>query len=286
MSVGTLERKNRIEGKAWLRNSVSVWDDIEKSAEERSLKHPAMFPSMLVERLIDCFATKDAHVLIDPFLGSGSALIGAFKKRVSGIGFEVVPEFAKLSYERLSNLTSELWTTENDVIMLNKQSDINFSKDRLLYYLINHDVRYASSWVENEKADILVTSPPYWIVHKRKRTADGKESRPYSEQNNDIGNIEDYNDFLLELRKVFIEMFRILKGKSYAIVNVMDLRYGSEFIPFHMDNISIMRSAGFSLEDIIIWNRAKEYNNLRPLGYPYKFIVNKIHEYLLIFRKQ
>jgi hypothetical protein len=52
-----------------------------------------------------------------------------------------------------------------------------------------------------------------------------------------------------------------------------------------MDTCDIMREAGYALEDIIIWNREREYNNLRPLGYPYAFIVNKIHEYILIFRR-
>jgi hypothetical protein len=35
----------------------------------------------------------------------------------------------------------------------------------------------------------------------------------------------------------------------------------------------------------MIWDRQKEYNNMRPLGYPYSFIVNKVHEYILIFKK-
>lgn len=51
-----------------------------------------------------------------------------------------------------------------------------------------------------------------------------------------------------------------------------------------MDVTEAARESGFELQDIIIWDRQSEYNNLRPLGYPYKFIVNKVHEYLLVFR--
>jgi len=65
----------------------------------------------------------------------------------------------------------------------------------------------------------------------------------------------------------------------------MDLRKKDKFYPLHFDTSSIAKQEGFSLEDIIIWDRQQEYNNMRPLGYPFKFIVNKIHEYLLIFRK-
>jgi len=47
----------------------------------------------------------------------------------------------------------------------------------------------------------------------------------------------------------------------------------------------MMEQIGYVLEDIIIWDRRREYNNLRPLGYPYVFVVNKVHEYILIFKK-
>ncbi len=35
----------------------------------------------------------------------------------------------------------------------------------------------------------------------------------------------------------------------------------------------------------MIWDRRGEYNNLRPLGFPAVFRINKTHEFVLIFRK-
>ncbi|MCD6417458.1 DNA methyltransferase [bacterium] len=281
----TIYKKARISGKKWLINSISVWDDIPRTSEEKALKHPAMFPVALVEKLIDCFVPLDAQLLIDPFLGSGSALIGALNKKLSGIGFEVVPQFADISYRRLNKFSTNLWSSNVKVFLVKKPQKITIN-DKRTYYVINEDVRFASNWIEDEIGDVLVTSPPYWIVHNRKRTADGKNARPYSSRPDDIGNIENYDDFLIELQNIFTDMYRIMKGKSFSIVNVMDLRYGSNFLPFHIDMIKVMEFSGFTLEDIIIWNRAKEYNKLRPLGYPYKFIVNKVHEYLLVFSKK
>ena len=46
-----------------------------------------------------------------------------------------------------------------------------------------------------------------------------------------------------------------------------------------------MEAVGFLLDDIIIWDRRGDYNNLKPLGFPYVFRVNKIHEYIMIFQK-
>jgi len=39
-------------------------------------------------------------------------------------------------------------------------------------------------------------------------------------------------------------------------------------------------------DDIIIWDRQQDYNNMKPLGYPYKYRINKVHEYILIFIKK
>lgn len=47
----------------------------------------------------------------------------------------------------------------------------------------------------------------------------------------------------------------------------------------------MMEHIGFIYDDLIIWDRRHEYNNLKPLGYPAVFRINKIHEYILIFKK-
>ncbi|MDZ7261489.1 MAG: site-specific DNA-methyltransferase [candidate division KSB1 bacterium] len=61
--------------------------------------------------------------------------------------------------------------------------------------------------------------------------------------------------------------------------------YKDEFYPFHTHIIDFMLDIGFSLDDIIIWDRRQEYNNLRPLGYPYVFRINKVHEFILVFKR-
>ena len=277
------KRRTKLDGKTWLRYSISVWDDIEKSPEERALKHPAMFPVALVERLLDCYMWEDG-VVLDPFLGSGSTLIAARKKGYSGVGFEIVRDFVKLSLQRITApLPLEGDKVAVQLVLPGEQVNLNQSRQAIA--IIYDDARNMETYLPKTSISTLITSPPYWVIHRRARTADYKKPRPYSEMASDLGNIERYEDFLAELKKIFVSAYRLLKPSAYCIVNVMDLRYGASFIPYHVDIITQLTQIGFSLEDIIIWNRVKEYNNLRPLGYPHKFIVNKVHEYLLIFRK-
>jgi DNA modification methylase len=277
------KRRTKLDGKTWLRYSISVWDDIEKSPEERALRHPAMFPVALVERLLDCYMWEDG-VVLDPFLGSGSTLIAARNKGYSGIGFEIVRDFVKLALQRITApLPLEGDKVAVQLVLPGEQVNLNQSRQAIA--IIYDDARNMETYLPPASISTLITSPPYWVIHRRARTADYKKPRPYSEMASDLGNIDRYEDFLAELRKIFASAYQLLKPSAYCIVNVMDLRYGASFIPYHVDIITQLTQIGFSLEDIIIWNRVKEYNNLRPLGYPHKFIVNKVHEYLLIFRK-
>src|SRR3989442_9741173 len=82
-------RANDLDGATWTRHSISVWSDIRKNAAELAANHPAMFPAMLVERLIDCFTTHDDRFVLDPFMGSGATLIAAQNRGKIGIGFEI-----------------------------------------------------------------------------------------------------------------------------------------------------------------------------------------------------
>ena len=134
--------------------------------------------------------------------------------------------------------------------------------------------------------DLCITSPPYWDILNMQRSADKKEAVNYSDKENDVGNIPNYEEFIEKLSELFSEVQKTLKKGGYCIVNVMDIRKKSNFYPLHSDLATAMQKIGYIFDDIIIWDRQSDYNNMRPLGYPYKFRINKVHEYLLIFIKE
>jgi DNA modification methylase len=225
-----------------------------------------MFPTMLVDRLISCFTTDADRVVLDPFLGSGSTLVAAKHLGKAGVGLEMYAPFIELAKDRL------------------RQENLFASPD-LEFRIINADARALAEHVEPDSVDFCVTSPPYWDILTQKRTADYKDTRSYGDHDSDLGVIRDYETFLVELQRVFSGVFRALKAGKYCVVNVMDLRKGPQFFPFHSDLARKLVEVGFVFDDLIIWDRRSEYNNLRSLGYPYTFRINKIHEYLLIFLK-
>lgn len=257
-------RLNALDGRTWTRYSVSIWDMC-KTIKEARLGHPALFPVTLVARLLEIY-TQAGDLVLDPFMGTGSTLVAALNTGRRAIGFEIAPQFVTAAQERLQNAGVS-------------------SQDKTNLTIYNEDARNLTSFVKSDSIDFVATSPPYWNIHQQRRTADGKTPRPYTSSSNDLGNIDSYSDFLNALGTVFEGLFAVVKPGRWCVLIVMDLRKADHFYAFHIDCIHRMTACGFRLEDIIIWDRRSEYHNLRPLGFPTTFRVNKAHEYILIFQK-
>lgn len=259
------KKPTKLDGKTWTRYSISIWD-LRKTPDEMKLKHPAMFPEELVRRLIRIY-TEEGDVVLDPFLGSGTTLLAARNLNRKGLGFEISDKYVRLSKKRLSQRLMVPEKVEMPIIY-------------------EKDARQLLNYVKPNSVDLVVTSPPYWDIHRQKRTADYKEIRPYSESDIDLGNISDYPKFIDALKDLFEKIYIVLKPHKWCVIVIMDIRKKDKFYPLHMDVSRMMQDIGFKFDDMIIWDRRIEYSNLRPLGYPYVFRVNKIHEYIMIFQKE
>ena len=267
-----LSRKaNDLDGKKWLKNSISIWSDISKTPEETALKHPAMFPTQLVSRLLESFTRSDQTVVLDPFSGIGSTVLAAEMMGKLGIGVDISAEYIAKA-ERRPALNPGLFEGPDETSKGERRFIVADAKN-----LLQH--------VGPASVDFVVTSPPYWDILLQNRTADYKEIRNYGDSDQDLGRISDYREFLDALAVVFSSVLTVLKPGCYCCVIVMDLRKGSSFFPLHADLAVKMQEIGFLFDDLIIWDRKHEYNNLRPLGHPSVFRINKVHEYILIFQK-
>ncbi|MEZ6045506.1 MAG: site-specific DNA-methyltransferase [Planctomycetaceae bacterium] len=259
-----VRRCNFLSGKAWLQNSISVWSDIRKKAHDTAGQHPALFPIALIERLLETFLPVEGEVILDPFCGSGTTLLVAGQQHKSAIGLELSAEYCESTMRRLKQLSEA------------QQSRV------VCHHAAAQDL---DQFVSETSVDLCITSPPYWNVLNRPRSADNKAQRHYGNLDGDLGLIENYEEYLSSLQSIFQKVYQALKPGAFCIVVVMDLRKGKVFYPLHSDLSQRMTQIGFILDDLIIWNRQYDYNNLRPLGFPAVFRVNKVHEYILLFQK-
>ena len=263
------ERMNNLTGKEWLQYSFTIWRDIVKTSEERATKHPALFPQELVEKLMRLYLRDPGSKVLDPFMGIGSTILASMNQGMKGVGFDLNSEFCNIAKGRVANFKS---TFSPSTVVI--QPDI-----------YNKDSRKISSVIEECSIDLVVTSPPYWDILNQKRTADGKIIRNYSDDMEDLGNIPNYDEFLKDLKEVYTEIFKVLKPGARCIAVVMDIRKKDKFYPLHEDQTRIMREIGFELDEYVIWDRQRDYNNMKTLGYPYVYRFNRIHEFICIYLK-
>jgi DNA modification methylase len=242
---------------------------LRKTQEELQLGHPAIFPIALASRLIESLVPPGRDIVLDPFAGVGTTVVASQRLGKIGIGIELSPIFARIAAERAG---------------LASFAQASLFHDQLRSRIICDDARNVLKHVNPGSVDLVITSPPYWDVLSRPRTADYKEIEDYGDENRDLGKISKYDDFVLALGEIFRSVLVALKPRSYCAVVVMDLRKKDRFYPLHSDLARELGRVGFELDDIVIWDRRHEYNNMRPLGYPAVFRINKAHEYVLILR--
>ena len=276
------EAITELDGRTWTKYSISIWDDLEKTKEEKELRHPAMFPAELPRRFIRIY-TKRGDTVLDPFLGTGSTVIAALELGRKGVGLDTSHEYVKIAQERVKNRLGARPAGQASLSAFESEQN----NETTIYEpeIYCDDARNLLNYLQPSSVDLCVTSPPYWDIHRQKRTCDRKEPRPYTDDEADLGNISKYEEFIDALKEIFEKVHIVLKPKKQCVIVVMDIRKKDKLYPLHMDLAGLMSDIGFSLEDIIIWDRRKEYNNLRPIGYPTTFRVNKVHEYIMIFKK-
>jgi site-specific DNA-methyltransferase (adenine-specific) len=92
----------------WFR---SFWSDVTGEARKR---HPAPFPVEVAYRLIRMFSFVGDTVL-DPFMGTASTLVAAYRCDRNSIGVDVEPEYCRQARDRMAAEIQTLLESENTV---------------------------------------------------------------------------------------------------------------------------------------------------------------------------
>ncbi len=83
--------------------TLDIWEIPPESA--RRVGHPAPFPAELPEQLIRLYTFKDDLVL-DPFMGSGSALVAAARLGRRYVGYDLDSQYVEIARRRVGNETN------------------------------------------------------------------------------------------------------------------------------------------------------------------------------------
>jgi site-specific DNA-methyltransferase (adenine-specific) len=153
------------------------------------------------------------------------------------------------------------------------------------HYLINGDARELS-FINDESIHLVVTSPPYWNL------------KQYNASPDQMGHINDYEEFLVQLSRVLREVHRILVpgGRLVCVVGDVCLsrrEHGRHLVmPLHADIQVLCRKIGLDNLNPILWHKISnaqfEANtSAKFLGKPYEpnAIIKNDIEFILMQRK-
>ncbi len=276
--VDPRNKLNDLIGKEWLPETKSFAYQKGLGAKhphaQIEKQHPAPFSYQDIEKLIKFF-TKQGQIVLDPFSGVGSTIKACALNKRKGIGIELSEHWNELAKERIN--------TEVEEGEANK------------HIFINEDCRIALKTMETNSIDFVVTSPPYWSIlnkkadHKTKNRVEDNLKTNYSEDPRDLGNIDSYEEFLsILVDDVIAELGRVLREKKYLCLIVSDFRHKSEYVSFHSDLIQRIKKLEcndykLSLQGVKVL--LQNHKSLLPYGYPFAYVENIHHQYILIFRK-
>lgn len=242
--------------------------------DPNKILHPASFPESLIKEFI-LFFTKRGQWVLDPFLGSGSTLIAAYETGRNAIGIELSEYWANIAKERLkeARVQKQLETEEtNQIVVVGDSREI----DKI--------------WKENNfpQVDFVITSPPYWNQLKRAwlRQKERREKglpTEYSEDEKDLGNIDDYERFILEEKLIFDKVYELVKDGGYLVVITNNVFADGKLYPLAFDTFLAL-SEKWVPKDEKLW--LQDDKALIPLGIYHEWIGNRHHQYCLIFRKE
>lgn len=195
--------------------------------------------------------SKEGDLILDQFAGGGTTLVEAKLLNRNIIGIDI-----------------------NDDALKRCREKSDFKRDNCgKVTLLKGDARKLDS-IDDESIDLICTHPPYANIIQ------------YSDNiPEDLSHCK-LPDFIIEMKSVAAESYRVLKKNKFCAVLMGDTRQKGHVVPLSFEVMKLFEETGFKTKEIII----KEQHNCKATGYwktnsiKYNFLL-LAHEYLFVFRK-
>lgn len=263
---------NDLTNKEWLKFQKSWFIHNPPPRKKGVLVHPAKFPETMAQEFIEFF-TKKGETVLDPMAGTGSTLVAALRAGRNSYGIELNPKYAEIAKE----------------IIKEERNILGEQVEGLTSNIISGDAAQIINY-ELPVTDYVLTSPPYWDMlrakgaetQKKRRSSDALDVH-YSDDPNDLGNVDDYEAFLEKLVNIYKGLKPLLREKAYLTIIVKNVKKGGRIYPLAWD---IARELGrtYTLKDEKIW--LQDNQRLSPFGLGSAWVSNTFHHYCLQFRNE
>ena len=263
---------NDLTNKEWLLFQKSWFIHNPPPRKKEVLSHPAKYPETLAQGFIEFFTKRGMNVL-DPMVGTGSTLVACARSGRNGYGIELNERYASIASQVVKNELAQL-TLFSEIPKIEVFNDDSNNVEK----------------INIPRIDYCITSPPYWDMLKVQGAKTQKTRREttgldvyYSDSPNDLGNVEDYDQFLELLVEIYRKVYNVMRDRAYITIIVKNVKKQGKIYPLAWD---LGKEVGrfFTLKDEKIW--CQDNQSLAPFGMGNAWVSNTFHHYCLNFRKE
>lgn len=279
--IGRKDPRNRLNdltGREWLYFLSSVLTTAypvngpESYGHNLRRAHPSPKPPQLMSALIAFFTRAGGRVL-DPFAGVGGTLLGCALTGRAGVGIDLAMNYREiyLAVCRQERLAPQPFLLGDARLLLDGRAGTGAA-------------------LLDKSFDLILTDPPYGEMlsrpqegEKRKRTGKA-DPTPFTDDPADLGNLA-RDQFLPALAEIIGAATARLRPGGHLVLFAKDLQPTAEH--HNLLHADIVARFAADLPDL----RFRGYKlwvdqtiNLYPFGYPYGFVANQIHQYILIWQ--
>ena len=245
---------------------------VEAYAHDIRKIHPSPKPPQLMRDIIEFF-TKENEIVLDYFMGVGGTLIGASLCNREAIGIDLNQKYI------------DTYKQANKALGLREQATLLGDSMQLL-----RDGKEVNHFLKNKKASLILIDPPYGDMLAREKTGEAikknKDSAPtpFTHLATDLGNME-IDEFFTIFKTSVENSMKYLKSRGHIVVFMKDLQPSKTSTNLLHSRVidDLVSIDGLRYLGMKIW--ADQGVNLYPYGYPFAFVSNQIHQYIMIFRK-
>ena len=188
--------------------------------------------------------------VLDPFMGGGTTLVEAKLLNRNAVGVDINPQSVSISE---INLQFQCETNSKIFTRIGNATDLYFMKDN--------------------RIDFICTHPPYANIIQYSKGIEGDLS------------LLQVEDFLVRMKKVAEECFRVLKKGKICAVMIGDIRKYGRVIPLGFRMMECFLQTGFINKEIIIKKQHNCYSTTYWEKQNPSFLL-LAHEYIFVFQKQ
>ena len=269
---------NNLSGGDWLNFTKSVFSTFyttngkDSYAHDIRKIHPSPKPPQLMKEIIEFF-TKENELVFDYFMGVGGSLLGAGLCNRKAIGIDLNEKYIEAYKNAAKEIGVDIFSTKCGDCL-----EILDNKKEM------------SSLLRDEKISLVLIDPPYANMMSKEKTGGdiavyGNKATPFTNDERDFGNLNQ-TVFFDSLKQSVELVFPYIKKHGYIVIFIKDLQPNKkELNLLHADIIEKLNEIpNLNYKGLRIWadNSAK----LFPYGYPFSFVANQIHQYILVFRKE